>query len=557
MVIATLLGPARLVLPSPISVRLRPDTGLHLSAPLAKVAILMAIRRKRTTTTKSATTRKRPTAKVPSEALRLLFVAAECTPYAKTGGLGDVVAGLSKALRRMGHDARVVIPLYRQIDRARYGIHPAGTACVHLGGAIEHWIGVAEASLDDEVPVWFVEFDAYFGRPGIYDGPLGHYLDNPYRFALLSKAALQLCKDRQFIPHIMHVHDWHTAAGPVFLKTWDRFLSPLSATASVLTIHNIGYQGIYPSDVLSYLGLGPEYFTPDKLEDHGKINFLKAGIVFSDAITTVSPTHAQEILTPEGGMGLAPFLNNRRTDFFGILNGVDYDHWNPATDRHLPARFTATDLAGKAVCKATLQRRMGLAVNDRLPLFGIVSRFAPQKGFNLLRDALPRALNTMQMQSVVLGNGDPALDDFFRNLAAAYPGRVGAHIGFDVELSHLIEAGSDFFLMPSLYEPCGLNQIYSLKYGTLPIVRATGGLEDTVQNYDERTGRGTGFKFIQPTSQAVYDTIGWAVSTWFDRPQHIAALRQQAMAQDFSWPKSAEKYLAVYRHAIRHRQAFP
>jgi starch synthase len=501
---------------------------------------------------------KRTTAKRTAPApLRVLFVAAECVPYAKTGGLGDVVAGLAKALRQLGHDARIVIPLYQQIDRVKHHIAPAGTACVHMGAGVEHWIGVQETLLDNEVPVWFVDFDAYFGRPGIYDGPTGQYLDNPYRFGLLCKAAMQLCKDRQFIPHVMHVHDWHTAITPVLLKTWDRFLSPLSATASVLTIHNIGYQGVYPPDVLPYLGLGPEHFTPDKLEDHGKINFLKAGIVFADALTTVSPTHAQEILTPEGGMGLAPFLNNRRADFVGILNGVDYAHWDPATDRHLPARYTAADLAGKAVCKAALQRQMGLDVNPRVPVFGSVSRFAPQKGFNLLRDALPRALDTMVMQFVVLGNGDPALDDFFRGLAASYPGRVGVHLGFHVELSHLIEAGSDFFLMPSLYEPCGLNQIYSLKYGSLPIVRATGGLDDTVQNYDERTGAGTGFKFIQPTAQALYDTIGWAVSTWYDRPHHIAQLRQQAMAQDFSWPKSAEKYLEVYRHAQHNRQTRP
>lgn len=503
-----------------------------------------------------AAKRKTTTRKTP-EPMRILFVAAECTPYAKTGGLGDVVAGLSKALRQMGHDARVLIPFYRQIDRAKYDIHPAGTACIHMGAGIEHWVGLSETRMDNEVPVWFVEFDAYFGRPGIYDGPLGHYLDNPYRFAMLSKAALQICKDQDFIPDIIHVHDWHTAVVPVLLKTWERFLSPLSRTASVLTIHNIGYQGVYPPDVLAYLGLGREHFTPDKLEDHGKINFLKSGVTFADALTTVSPTHAQEILTPEGGMGLAPYLNNRRADFFGILNGVDYAHWNPTTDRHLPARYTATDLTGKAVCKAALQRQMELEVNDRLPLFGIVSRFAPQKGFNLLRDALPRALDAMRMQFVVLGNGDPVLDDFFRSLAVSYPGRVGVHLGFHVELSHLIEAGSDFFLMPSLYEPCGLNQIYSLKYGTLPIVRATGGLEDTVQNYDERTGQGTGFKFILPTAQAVYDTMGWAVSTWFDRPQDIAKLRQQAMAQDYPWPKSAETYLEVYRHAQRNRLARP
>ena len=489
--------------------------------------------------------------------LKVLFVSSECAPFAKVGGLGDVVAGLSKALRRAGHDARVLIPLFSFIDRKEYGLKLAGSHCIHLGGGVEHWVGLYEARLDTEVPVWFVEYESYFGRMGLYDGPSGHYADNAYRFAMLSKAALQICKDRAWIPDVMHGHDWPGALVPVFLKTWDRVLSPLSNTASVLTIHNIGYQGVYPPDVLPYLGLGSEHFKPATIEDHGKVNLLKAGINYSDALTTVSPTHAAEILDPAGGMGLAPYLNDRRTDLFGILNGVDYAHWNPATDPHLPARYSATDLTGKATCKTELQKQMNLTVRPDVPLFGIVSRFAPQKGFNLLREALPAAMTQMAMQFVVLGNGDPDTETFIRFLQHSFPGRVAAHIGFSNELSHLIEAGSDFFLMPSLYEPCGLNQIYSLKYGTLPVVRATGGLEDTVVNYNEATGEGTGFKFLQPTPLALQNTIGWAVSTWFDRPHHITQLRQQAMAQDFSWPKSAAQYVQVYEHALDKKRSTP
>jgi starch synthase len=481
--------------------------------------------------------------------LKILFVAAECTPYAKTGGLGDVVAGLAKALRRMGHDARVILPLYRSVDRAKHGVTPFSSTCVHMGGRVEHWCGVHQARLDDEVPVWFLEYDAYFGRDGIYG-----YEDDGWRFAMFSKAAMQVAKDQQFHPDVMHVHDWHTAPVAAFLKTWDRIFSPLSQTASVLTIHNIGYQGFFPASLFSYLGIGGEHFTSDKFESYGQVNLLKAGIAFADAITTVSPTHAQEILDPIGGMGLAPYVTNRRNDFFGILNGCDYEHWNPATDRHLPARYHADDLSGKAICKAELQKRMGLAVDDRVPLFGVVSRFAPQKGFHLLAAILPRALTDMQMQFVVLGSGDPATEEFFRRLPALYPGRVGSYIGFDINLSHLIEAGSDFFLMPSLYEPCGLNQMYSLKYGTLPIVRATGGLHDTVENYDERSGAGTGFKFWDATPDALYYTIGWAVSTWYDRPHHIQQLRRQAMARDFSWNDSAAKYVEVYQHALTNRR---
>ncbi|HUJ09631.1 MAG TPA: glycogen synthase GlgA [Verrucomicrobiae bacterium] len=497
---------------------------------------------------------KEKAAKKTPESLRVLFVSSECTPYAKTGGLGDMVAGLSKALRQLGHDARVLIPLYSQIDRAKHGLKPFTSACVHMGGKVEHWVSVQTAMLDDTVPIWFLDFDSYFGRPGIYDGPFGHYQDNAYRFALLSKAALQICKDQQWIPHVMHGHDWPSALVPVFLKTWDRFLSPLSNTASVLTIHNVGYPGVYDAGILVYAGLGAQYFTSDIFEDHGKANLLKAGIYFADALTTVSPTHAREILDPVGGMGHAPYLNNRRADLFGILNGGDYEHWNPETDRHIPACYSTNDMAGKAICKRALQERLHLETTDKLPLFGIVSRFAHQKGFNLLRAALPAALDDMLMQFVVLGSGDPDTENFFRWLRSAYPGRVGAQIGFDIGLSHLIEAGSDFFLMPSLYEPCGLNQIYSLKYGTLPVVRATGGLDDTVQNYNEATGDGTGFKFWEPSAPALYYCIGWAVSTWFDRPQHIVKLRQQAMVQDFSWPKSAQRYVEVYRHALRKRQ---
>jgi starch synthase len=487
---------------------------------------------------------------------RVLFVASECAPYAKVGGLADVVGALPKALRRMGHDARIVLPLYRDIQRPRFDIQPDGNVCVHMGGNVEHWAGVWTAKLDNEVPVWFIDFEQYFGRPGIYDTPAGEYKDNAFRFTFLSKAALQLCKDRGFIPHIAHVHDWPSAPTALLLKTWDKILSPLSETASVLTIHNIAYQGVYDPSVFPYMGVGWEHFNADTLEDHGKVNLLKCGVRMADAITTVSPTHAAEIRTPGGGHGLAPALNNRALDFSGILNGADYEHWDPVNDTLIPARYSANDLSGKARCKAELQRRLGLEVRPDLPLFGIVCRFAPQKGFDLLRSALPRALDTMAMQVAILGTGNPDTENFCRHLSWSHPGRAADYIGFSNELSHWIEAGSDFFLMPSLFEPCGLNQIYSMRYGTLPLVRAVGGLEDTVENYNEFTGAGTGFKFHLPTAGALYDTIGWAVSTWYDRPHHVALLRKQAMAQDFSWHRSADEYVRVYDQALRRRAAW-
>ncbi|MFQ3671053.1 MAG: glycogen synthase, partial [Verrucomicrobiia bacterium] len=367
--------------------------------------------------------------------------------------------------------------------------------------------------------------------------------------------ALQLAKDRHFLPDIVHVHDWQTSPTALFLKTWDRVASPLAATASVLTIHNIGYQGVYGAEVFGYLGVGGEHWSSETMEDHGRINLLKMGIAYSDRITTVSPTHAWEILTPEGGQGLAPYLNHRRQVLTGILNGVDYERWDPASDPYVPANYGPEDLSGKAVCKAALQRELGLEERPEVPLFAVISRFAPQKGFQLLQEALPRALDSMVLQVAVLGTGDPGTEGFFRWLRAAYPGRVGVTIGFSEPLSHRMEAGADFFLMPSLYEPCGLNQIYSLKYGTLPLVRATGGLEDSVRNYEEWSGRGTGFKFHLPTAGAVFDTMGWAVSTWFDRPHHVAAMRQEAMAEDFSWEVSAGRYLDTYEEARRDRLA--
>ena len=486
--------------------------------------------------------------------LKVLMVASECAPFAKVGGLGDVVAGLAKALLAQGHDVRVCIPLYAQINRERWGIQFERTAGVHMGNREENWVAAHTAPLDGGVKVWFIEYERFFGRRGVYDEDNREYGDNAFRFGLLSKSAMQLCKDTGWIPDVIHAHDWPTAVVAPLLKTWDRVMSPLSDTAGVLTIHNIGYQGVYHASVMNYLGVGWEHFVGTRFEDHGKINLLKAGVYFADAITTVSPTHAREVLTPAGGMGLAPQLNARAADFSGIINGCDYEHWNPATDSMIPAQFTPDNLAGKAACKAALQQRFGLEVNPRLPVFGIVSRFAPQKGFDLLTQSLPRVLNEMQAQFVVLGNGDTRTEGFFNWLSTVQRGRVGVYIGFNNELSHLVQAGSDILLMPSHYEPCGLSQMYALKYGTLPLVRATGGLDDSVQNYDQTTGAGTGFKFWAPTASALHDTIGWAVSTWYDRPEHFAQLRQQAMAQDFSWEKSAARYVEVYQRAVANRR---
>ena len=487
--------------------------------------------------------------------LKVLFVASECAPYAKCGGLGDVVASLPKALRRLGVDARIALPLYASISKAKYGLVEEASSLVNCGSGEVNGCGVWRGTADGNVPVWFIEHDRFFGRNGIYDDNGAEFSDNAFRFGLLCLAAAQVCRERRWIPDIVHVHDWPTAVLAPLLDAWRKAVMPLGRAASVLTIHNQSYQGYYHPGALAYLGLGPEYFTPGGLEAWGKINLLKGGINYADAITTVSPTYAKEILGEPGGNGLSGYLQRRGPDFEGILNGADYDVWNPESDRKIPATFRAESLIGKGLCKQELQAQLGLEVDASVPLFGIVTRLASQKGTGLMRVALPQALDSMRMQLVVLGAGNGDDENFFRWLAQAYPGRVAAEIGYSDELSHRIQAGSDFFLMPSLFEPCGLSQLYALRYGSLPVVHATGGLEDTVVQYNQGEGTGTGFKFYTPTAAAFRDTIGWAVSTWYDRPSHITLMREQAMKVRFDWETSAKRYLEIYRRAMAKRGA--
>ena len=481
--------------------------------------------------------------------MKVLFVASECAPYAKCGGLGDVVASLPKALRRLGVDARVAIPLYTSISRAKFGLQEEPPCLVNCGGGEVNGCAVWGGVADGGVPVWFIEHNRFFARNGIYDDNGAEFGDNAFRFGLLCLAAAQICRDRDWIPDVVHVHDWPTAGMPAMLDAWRKAGTPLGRAASVLTIHNQAYQGYYHPSALGYMGLGPEYFTADGLEAWGKINLLKDGINFADAITTVSPTYAKEILGEPGGNGLSGYLQKRGADFEGVLNGADYDVWNPESDRKIPAAFRAESLIGKGLCKQELQTQMGLAQDPSAPLFGIVSRLAAQKGTGLMREALPRALDGMNMQLAVLGSGDGADENFFRWLARTYPGRVAAEIGYSDELSHRIQAGSDFFLMPSLFEPCGLSQLYAMRYGSLPVVHATGGLEDTIAQYNQGEGTGTGFKFYAPDAKTFLDAIGWAVDTWFERPSHVTMMREQAMRVRFDWETSAKRYVEIYARA--------
>ncbi|MCX7820628.1 MAG: glycogen synthase GlgA [Brevinematales bacterium] len=483
--------------------------------------------------------------------MNILMAASECSPFAKTGGLADVVGSLPIYLAKMGHDVRVVMPKYGFINFKDYQLKKEIPMLNVWMGNKEEWACVYSTDVKG-VKIYFVEFNLYFERNGIYhDSAFNDYEDNPKRFAFLCRAALEICKAINFKPDVLHSHDWQTALLSAYAKVWHWNDPFFYKSVNILTIHNIAYQGIYPKYHYPYLGFGEEFFVPDIFECFGSINFLKAGIFFADYVTTVSPKYASETKEPFGGFGLAPYLNAKKDKYIGILNGVDYDVWDPAKDPFIPANYSIEDLKGKSICKKELQKRMGLEQNKDIPVIGIVSRFVEQKGLHFLLECLDDIVRNMVVQFAILGAGDKRLESFFYYLPSKYPGRVGSYIGYNEELAHLIEAGSDFFLMPSLYEPCGLNQIYSMKYGTLPIVRAVGGLDDTVENYDEATGNGTGFKFYEASSKAIYYTVGWAVSTFFDRKKHMKKLIKNAMSKDFSWDKSAKMYEELYIKALK------
>jgi starch synthase len=498
-----------------------------------------------------------PQSSIDGQPLNVLIVASEMYPFAKVGGLADVVASLAAALKRRGHDVRVVIPRYRVVDLVGAGaavcLEPMGVWM----GMHEEWCSVYGAGSPENVPVYLVEHQRFFDREGLYhDGAMQDYDDNPRRFGFLCRAALQLCKDLRFRPDVVHANDWQTALVSAYLKIWHWNDPLLAKTASLLTLHNVAYQGCYPKEHYDYLGLGWDNFTDEKFESWGRINLLKGGIHYCDKIVAVSPSFAREIREPGGGFGLAPFLAGRSGDLEGILNGIDYTIWDPAVDPKIPSCYSIGNLTGKKRCKRGLQEAFGLERKGSMPIIGAIGRFVEQKGFGLVTQVIERVLREMEAQFVVLGDGNRHLEEFFGTLPARFPGKAGSFIGFDDGLAHLVNAGCDFFLMPSQWEPCGLNQMYAQRYGTLPVVRAIGGLNDTVIQYDEKTGGGTGFKFAEFSPDALYYTIGWAVSTWYDRPAHMKRLIVAAMQQDFSWDASARRYEEAYRAAIENKKKY-
>ena len=485
--------------------------------------------------------------------MKILMITSEAVPFAKTGGLADAVSALSLALAKQGHDVRIIMPRYYKIDRNKLTL-VSGPMGVHPGYQ-EIWTGVYESVLPgSSVPVYFIDHEQSYGRDGIYGTPTEtDFSDNPQRFSLLGHAAFQLCRKLKWIPEIMHAHDWAAALAPVLLKFTERH-KEFANTASVFTIHNIGYQGVYGKHQFPYTGLSWENFYAAGFEDWDRMNFLKAGIVSSDKLTTVSPTYAKEIQRPEYGFRMDGILRYRSADLSGILNGVDTEIWNPATDKLIASQYSVKTLDKKAINKEALQKRMGLPVDATIPLVGIITRLAEQKGISELfgpaYGSAFRICSEIKIQMVLLGAGESWCENELSTLNKTLP-NFRAYIGYDETLSHLIEAGSDFFLMPSRYEPCGLNQMYSLLYGTLPIVRKTGGLADTVENYSEQTGEGTGFVLDNLTPQSIYDTVGWAAYAWFNKKAHILKMQKKGMDQQFGWDTSAKHYEDVYKSALK------
>lgn len=488
------------------------------------------------------------------EKFNILLAASEVVPFAKSGGLADVSGALPKALKDLGHDVRVVMPRYYVVDKEKYNLKLLeGSLGVWMGSMGEMWAAVYEGRLpQSDVPIYFIEHDAFFGRKGLYDEDGKGFDDNDNRFIFFSKAVMQLAKKLHFRPDVIHANDWHTAPIPLLLNTTYAFDPDFKNTGSLLSIHNLEHQGKFYKGAMDVLGVGWEHFTVNELEEHDGVNLLKGGIVHADAINAVSKKYAQEIRTSDFGFGLESLINDKAYKLFGILNGVDYDEWSPSMDKLIPFTFDIDDLKGKAKCKTQLQKDFNLPQRADVPLIGLVGRLAEQKGITLIAACLETMLE-MDIQIVLLGAGEKWAESFFSEISAKHSEKFACYIGYDNAIAHQIEGASDMFLMPSLFEPCGLNQIYSLRYGTLPIVRATGGLDDTIENYDAYHKSGTGFKFYDATPSALLDTVRWAVDTYYNDKDGFAALRQNAMSKRYEWSRAAEGYEDLYRHIIRGR----
>ena len=476
--------------------------------------------------------------------LRVLYLAAEVFPYAKTGGLADVAGSLPKAIRALGHDIRIAMPRYGFIDKEKWNLKPVAEVQVPLGNTVES--GTVYQTYLGDVPVYMVDNDRFFNRDGIYAYP-----DDAERFIFFSRAALELAKALDWRPHIVHCNDWHTALVPNWLKTVLKDDPFWKDTRTVFTIHNLAYQGVFGYRVLEVAGLAQYGFIVHPQLSHWDhvVHFMGRGIIFADIVTTVSPRYAQEIMTPEFGAGLDPLLRDRADTVVGILNGIDTEVWNPATDEFLHKNYDVDHLDARVENKRFLQKEAGFPVDDNIPLFGFIGRLTEQKGIDLLVETAEKVVRHLDAQLVILGTGEQRWHDLIVSAAEKHPEHIKAYLTFNNPMAHYIYAGVDMLLMPSRFEPCGLNQMIALHYGAIPVVREVGGLADTVHDFDPRTGEGNGFSFRPYEADALYTAMVRAVENW-KHEETWRELQRRGMTTDFSWNRSAQQYVEVYRRAL-------
>jgi starch synthase len=480
--------------------------------------------------------------------MKILFASSEVSPFSRAGGLADVSYDLPLTLAGMGHQVSIVTPKYRQARKVKPPLKLLNT---HLEVPIS-WMKktaqIFQTLIQNQVTVYLIGRDDLYDREGLYGNEYGDYQDNAERFIFFSRAVLELCQTLNLRPDVIHCNDWQTGLIPVYLKTLYLQNPSLQGSASLFTIHNLGYQGLFWHYDLHLTGLGWELFTPKGLEFFGKLNLMKAGIVFADILNTVSPHYRKEILTPANGFGLEGVLKTRESDLYAVLNGVDYQIWDPAKDTFIPATYSVSDLENKKTCKTHLQELFHLKKKGEFPIIAIISRLLDRKGLDLVSRIFPRLME-LEIEVIFMGQGMEQYQTWVLELVKKYQGLIGLEMGYNSSLAHHIQAGADILLMPSRYEPCGLDQLHALKYGTIPIVRAVGGLEDTVEDYNSQTDQGTGFKFKEYDEEKLFQTLHRALTIYRDKPRW-KRLIQRAMSQDFSWGKSAAQYESLYQKAL-------